>query len=352
MTTKYIVKKCNLIHFAQSIDIGIDLITNSDKIKKSILREPIQNIENTSIKDFKPENNMCVIVELAYKTTIQKNILEDSNEDYNKIFTFCESLSLEDIKMSKIEIQECLSIFKNLCEDRKYLQNKEMKIKFLDFLILIYPELESSVLKNDIIDILKFNSISLPSDLLQKYPLVKKQITQTVIIPTDEFTDIEITVDSNAEGLSSSMYETSQEDLKKASTGNSSSLDAFTKGTFTVLRGRKHANIENVTLKQNHDVLNLLASNGVICTPITKEKLNIDILVQKLAECNNFDICFVHPSLEQKSVTFDNPTEFFKPEYQLQTGELIAVVYRYMLINFFGMHSIINEDKLEYQYLF
>jgi hypothetical protein len=226
-----------------------------------------------------------------------------------------------------------------------------MKHKFLNFLLYIYPTLQSSQLKSQILQILQFNNI--PIDLLLKeYPLETSSFEVLCILPTSFFKDIIITVDDNAEGLSSNMYKTSREDIKKASFGNSASLEAFTKGTFTVLRNRKTANIENSTLKQNHEVLNLIATNGVVCTPETKEILSLDLLMQKLSKCNNFSIVFVHPALEQKYVAFDKPTEFSKPEYTLNGGELIAIVYRYMLIHFFGMHSIRDEDKLEYQYLF
>jgi hypothetical protein len=329
----------------------MEMAPKNKQNKLSITRSPIEGFESTTVRNFKPCNNCCLLIELAYRTTKSKNVLTHVDGDFDEIIKLFQDNNTEDLQLSPSELQECMYIFKNLCENSSFLQDQQMKPKFLDFLVYIYPIIRSSELKSEMLQVLKFNNVSI-DELLRNFPLETHTITIPHIAPTDEFSDIIITVDENAEGLSSSMYKTAKEDIKKAAIGHSPSLEAFTKGTFTVLRNRKSANIENTTLKQNHEVLNLVASNGVICTPETKEILSLDLLMRKLSKCTNFTLIFVHPALEQKIVSFDKPTDFSKPDYSLNSGELIAVVYRYVLINFFGLHSIIDEDKLEYQYLF
>jgi hypothetical protein len=350
MTTRYLVKKCETVSFVQNIDLALEIV-EKNKIKKSICRENIEGFENSNLINFSPCNDCCVIVELAFNSKKNIEYLEHKDGDYEKIVEFFKNNDVEKNTLSLSELQECIHIFKNLCEDINFLNEQEMKPKFLDFLVYIYPQLMSSELKFQISNILRFNNVNI-EEISKNYPL--KRISKTIpcVVSTEFFKDISVIVDEKAEGLSSSMYKTSHDDLKRAALGQSASLDAFTKGTFTVLRGRKGANIENSTLKQNNEVLNLLAANGVVCTPESTKILSMDLLMKKLSKVNNFQIIFVHPSLEQKVISFDSPSEFFKPEYILNSGELIAIAYRYILIHFFGQHSIINEDKLEYQYLF
>jgi hypothetical protein len=350
MTTRYSVKKCDSVIFAQSIEIALEQLPSKGTYK-CITRDPQPNFEKTTIQEFEPCDDVCLLVELAYKTTKQQIELSHVDGDFDEVMKLTPEEMIDELHINLSDLQECMFIFKNLCEDYNYLKDQEMKLKFLNFLSFIYPILRSSQLKAQILQILKFNNISV-DELNKNFPLETTLVEVPCVLPTNDFKDIVISVEDNAEGLSSNMYKTSREDIKKATFGHSASLEAFTKGTFTVLRNRKTANIENSTLKQNHEILNLIASNGVICTPESKEILSLDLLMKKLSRCNNFSIILVHPSLEQKFVGFDKPTEFSKPEYSLNGGELIAIVYRYLLINFFGMHSIVDEDKLEYQYLF
>jgi hypothetical protein len=339
MTTSYIVKKCNSVTFVQ--DVSLVDIPKSNVL--SIMRTPIPKVKNYTIKELPILPEATIIVELGYKTIIHENVLRD---DYTEDHTI-----RIDSDLKELEFQECMSIFRNLCADYTYLNEKQMSPKFIDFLSTIYLQVKNSKLKQVILDILSAHNIPTTS-LKQQNPLEYDDVEVPAIINCDAFSDIEIIVNDNTEGFSSGMYKSSQEDLKKASVGKSAYLDAFTKGLFTVVRGRKTANIENPTLKQNNTVINLLAANGVICTPETSEVLSLDLLMDKLSKMKTFDIIFIHPSLEQKSISFDSPTEFTKPEYKMNGGEIIAIAYRYMLIHFFGMHSIIDDSLLEYQYLF
>ena len=101
---------------------------------------------------------------------------------------------------------------------------------------------------------------------------------------------------------------------------------------------------------QNHDVLDTLAVNGVLFTPTTTKPLSIFALMKILGKMNKFDICFIHPYSEIKSIRIEYPCEQSIPAYKLNGGEILAIAYRYLITQFFGYCSIFSDSMLEWRY--
>lgn len=121
---------------------------------------------------------------------------------------------------------------------------------------------------------------------------------------------------------------------------------------FTVIRGRKSANIDYKLHLQNADVLDLLAKNGVVCTPESAKDISINRLMNVLKQFKSFDVIFIHPALLQKSFRTEFPSEQYLPEYTLGNGEILAVIFRYLCLNYFGYKGIYTDAYKEYEYLF
>ena len=160
--------------------------------------------------------------------------------------------------------------------------------------------------------------------------------------------DIKIVENDKDTNISNKNYV--KEKLTQNSIQNSTQLEAFGKNKFTVIYGRKQANIPNTIRNQNYGVIDSLARNGVICSPETRNKLSIEILIEKLSKLNAFHIVIIHPSYLLKYNSSTYPCENIEPSYKLNEGEILAVFYRYICIHFFGYCEIHDENDNEWKY--
>jgi len=358
MTLVYAIKRCKSYGFSQSIKIALDSY-DKNELKKDVYLICDENRKNLFPKNFKhiDLNNIdekqlttkgIVFVELAnivneeVKVAIKNNdilLINSHINDHPQEFEF----------LSKGELIECQSIIKNVYENADFLKGKSMLPKFYEFTRIIYPILKDTEFKLNLLRILT-EHISV-KELEQNYPIQYESENINKVKSSAVFKDIEIIIDEKTSGKSTSMYKTSEEDLKQASLGNSTQLEAFSKGMFTVIRGRKSANINNHG-DQNHDVLDILARNGVVCTPESLRNSSLDKLMSMLEKFSEFEIMFIHPSLMYKNIKTEFPNEQGKPEYNMNEGELIAVVFRYLCLNFFGYKGIYDDNQREFEFLF
>jgi hypothetical protein len=170
----------------------------------------------------------------------------------------------------------------------------------------------------------------------------------------ETFSDITFSLKSDAKDNVSGTnknYRNDPDELRKQ-VANADQLNAFTSNMFTVIYGKKTANVKSVNFKQNHEVLDSLARNGVVCTPHTDEVLSMQILVDKLFKLKNFRIICIHPELELQFISHEYPSDISHPAYIIGKGEITAVFYRYIMLNFFGYCSIITESMRENSYMF
>jgi hypothetical protein len=183
---------------------------------------------------------------------------------------------------------------------------------------------------------------------------VEKNDSVIVIdLECDIFSDIHISMPKiQKAGESSKDQQISKEEMQEQLSGKSTSLDAFSNNLFAVIYGKKGANIQSCNTKQNHGVLDSLARNGVVCTPKTQNVLSFQRIIDYLKKLNRFSVFGVHSALELSFDEQEYPSEISHPSYKLANGEITAILYRYVLINFYGYCSIVTDSMRENAYIF
>ena len=175
------------------------------------------------------------------------------------------------------------------------------------------------------------------------------------------FNDLNILTDEKKENeqinksVSNNNYKRDEGELSKIITGQSTQLEAFTKNVYTVIYGKKTANIpqgSNNAHIFNHNVIDSLAKNGVISDQVSDTILSIHKIFNTLEKLYKFNIVFVHPELELEYIEHESPSEISHPVYTKGLGEITAVFYRYLLLKFFPYLTIVSESMRENAYLF
>ena len=175
------------------------------------------------------------------------------------------------------------------------------------------------------------------------------------------FSDINILTDENKQDtdkqnqVGTNNYKHDDNELAKIITGQSTQLEAFTKNVYTVIYGKKTANIPQGTNNAhifNHNVIDSLARNGIISDQVSDNVLSVHALFKQLEKLYTFNIFFVHSALELEFIQHESPTEISHPVYTKGKGEICAVVYRLLLLKFFPYLTIVSESMRENAYLF
>lgn len=358
MTTRYIVKKCSSIGFASSfknlsIKYSEDELKNAYFISESGRKNKYLNKNSISISEFETitKNNKCkglVIVELGKKVQKIEKVPVEYDDD---------QFTIEDLDCSEIiEDEDTIAKYKeslvNFLNNYSFLEDKKLSQNFVDFLMFVYPNLQDGRNKQNILDLLHDNNIK-TNAMEESSPIEYNDLEVDVVESISEFQDIKIILNKDDQNHSSSsnVYKPDKEEVKKAMVGNSTQLEAFSKNKFTVIHNKKSVNVESFSFKQNHDILSSLARNGVVCSPMTDTKLSVKKLVECLERFTEFDILFIHPSYELKVARSDMPSELIEPSYIINQGEILAVVYRYIVVNFFGYCSVYSKGMEELGYL-
>ena len=369
MTTSYVCKRCRTLGFSKGFkyldmkyspeELSEDnvLYIGDERTDDSIPEDEDQSSDYPwrnhpiSINDIQYVDNTrkpLVVVELARRKRQMITVPVTSPNDKDIINNLkCPRLKLEDE-----DINEFKSAIITYLDDNSYLSDKQLSNEFITFISQAYTSIKDGANKLALIRLLNNNNVN--TDAIEtSHPIRYQEVEDICVIPTDIFDDIKIVInkaDVNASS-SSAIYRHNPDDLKKAAVGNSTQLEAFSKNKFTVIHNKKSANIENRILKRNHDVLDSLARNGVVCSPNTEFELSIHRLMKALKRFKEFDIVFIHPSYDLKINRAEYPSELIEPAYIINEGELLAVVYRYISINYFGYCSVYNEEMKEFSYL-
>ena len=366
MTTKYTVKRCTQFGFAQSLRNAITLFqpeecnnANVFYLHSSPNENAIKSFNKLNAKNKQLLNNIdsltpppsassptpsasdnIIFVELAYKTT--KQVKEPISYDDTQLVESFSSKAPADFTHAVLEM---------ITNPDSIEQLKEHKFSndFLQYLIDLYPQLRDYKLKNTLLELLSSNGFN-TLQLSKQYPCEYEEKEVETVKPSPMFEDIEISIDINDKNTSSTLYRPDKDALKQAALGKATQLDAFSENKFAIIHTKKHAGIETRIRNQNHDVLDTLAINGVMKSPETSKPLSIYNLMIKLEQFEHFNIVFIHPSYEVKSMITEYPCEQIIPSYIINSGELLAIVYRYLVVRFFGYCSIFTDSMLEWRY--
>lgn len=364
MTTKYAVKRCSTFGFAQTLRNAITLfqpdeyVSNSEDKNVNIFyvhsssSSPSASLEKlnpktiniTDISAIQPnkDDRNIFFVELATKSkrTVHVPIEYDDQEI---VADFCHQHSVNS------DFEHAIETIISDSDESQQLKEHKFSNEFLQFLIDLYPNLRDYHLKSSILDLLAFNDYN-TLQLEKDNPFEFEDKTIDSIVNAPMFEDIEISIDVNDKNTTTSLYRPDKDALKKAALGKATQLDAFSENKFAIIHTKKHAGIDTRIRNQNHDVLDTLAVNGVMKSPDTTKPLSVYLLMKKLEQFEHFDIVFIHPSYEMKAMNSEYPCEQIIPAYTINQGELLAVVYRYLVMWFFGYCSIFTDSMLEYRY--
>lgn len=359
MTTKYSVKRCETFGFAQTLRNAITLFQPSDYEHANIFllhsstsdppktfqkltfpnKHFVQNIsELKPISDSTDKN--IIFVELGFKSQKTINVPIESDDT---------ELIIKHAEENKVPSDFSHAILSLNSNSMNEILEHKLSDEFIDYILSLYPILHGHKLKSDLLTILKFNNYD-THQLISKYPYKYEEKTIDTIISAPMFSDIEISIDPNDNNTSSSLYRHDKDALKLAALGKTTQLDAFSENKFAIIHTKKHAGIETRIRNQNHDVLDTLAVNGVMKSPETAKPLSIYQLMVALEQFPSFNIVFIHPSYEVKSMQAEYPCEQIIPSYIINQGEILAIVYRYIVMRFFGYCSIFTDSMLEWRY--
>ena len=174
----------------------------------------------------------------------------------------------------------------------------------------------------------------------------------TLIVDTlhPDFNDIQFQIDEKKEGMKSSQIKT-QDVLGKENQnnilGSSNMLDGFSSGKYVVIPGKSNASIQPCHIKQNHEVCDELAKNGILTCPTVSTVISIGKLMNILVKKNKFNIIIKNPYLSQPAFHSKYVNSYSRPVYTVGKGEICAVFFRYIAKNFFGYMSVYDDSNPE-----
>ena len=123
-------------------------------------------------------------------------------------------------------------------------------------------------------------------------------------------------------------------------------LEAFSNNKFTIVPGKRSANIHLYHPKQNHDVIDSIARNGLMVTPKVSTEISVGKLFNILCTKKSFNLIMVNKNLEVSIRESKYPNDYVEPAYTVGKGEIVTVFYRYICLYFYGYCSVTTfEDR-------
>lgn len=132
--------------------------------------------------------------------------------------------------------------------------------------------------------------------------------------------------------------------------GSSTMLDALSDGVFSITPGRKAANIPILHPSQNHDIIDAVASNGLLSSPKVISEYSVGKLLTKISKLNSFNIYVIHSALKVDKFDGSYPSTYCIPRYSVGDGEVLSVFFRYISLIFFGYMSVFDFNDTERKY--
>ena len=132
--------------------------------------------------------------------------------------------------------------------------------------------------------------------------------------------------------------------------GSGKEINAINSNKFSVNKGKKESGIKSFSQNQNHDIINCLVKNGVNYSPKDIYTLSIGKLIVKLSKCDSFAIIIKHKNLLIDCLDGIYPSEFTELAFEIGKGEICAIMFRYIILHFYGYLSVYDEVDYYKQY--
>lgn len=375
MTTRYIVKKCHELGFAQTINDAQSMFDDNEYVELHLTMEGFEAKDedgdviedNDYFKTFYTLEDLEKYVDKLYNKTIKTNPQANGIKQKHRLFVTLgyeesyqtdvpvsndETTVINEFRTQKlpIDVQEEIREFVlEYYNDFDLLSEKEIGQQLATFLIELFPNLRDGDFRENIIEVLNYNNIQ-TFDLLDKYPQEYINITKTRSTNAPAFDDIKIAYDKDDVNVSTKHYRVDKDALRKATIGKTAQLNAFTENQFAIVHNKKSSGCVNKVANQNHDILDTLAVNGVILVPNSSKPLSMYKLMKVLEKFSHFDIVFIHSMYENRFMKAEAPCEQIIPAYKLNGGEILAIAYKYVVSFFFAYCSIVSDSMLELRY--
>ena len=347
LVTEYALKRCKQIGYFKTPEMLLNIVQENnlknvlyitdDYDKNVLLNNPEVTFssEIESINNLNPEVEQTIIIELAHETTTTVNYPVEL-EDINNVIL---DTIIKDYPNSSDRL---IKKFSKFITNYKFFEGKKLDKEILDAIKYCYENIHDTGFQENMLSILEAHNI----DVETLPATIEKEIN---IYPhTKMFEDIKIATDSKAKYANNKKFNRKASDFQdQAKVNNLIQLQAFTSNMFVVMHGKKNTGISNVSHLQNHDIISTLWRNGVHTTPIStydRPKYSFDKLVESLHKLKSFNIYFIHPNLEIPGSISECPSDDIQPSYAIGFGEILAISYRYIVLNFFPYCSVHADD--------
>lgn len=368
MNVRYLIKNCKGFGYAMSIgDCKLKQITrNKDKqivyIKDSKNENRIKNAINVGDEDLTFDNfceeikdaeysderfdkETIFFVEVGVKDTeIRKHDVEINQEELERIIDEFDI----DADISDENKEAYKGFTKLLIQNPKQYVNAECTESYLDFLSHLYPKINDSKLQRSILQLLVYNQKRC-DDLVREHPISFEPVEEEITRLSTVFSDMQI-ADPYFEKTEEFNVEQINGVSRNLTTGNLLKFGGFSNKFAQVEHAKKRANIPEINRLRNHQVIDMLVRNRIASVPHTFAELNISKLMKTLARFRNFHLILIYPNYHQPFVYCEYPNKSM--EIDVEGGNVVMAVFlRYILINFYGMHAVVNEEDRFTKYL-
>lgn len=359
MNLDYIIKRCHGFGYATDFkqiklkDIGLKskiiLMTDSSSRIKINGADKITDLDKylEDLDKNKPTEPATFLVEVGHMTKVMEKVDHCLTIDQITDAVYGYDDPDVDPEMKTLFKEQAIKLY----NESKTAVKTEFTSAFLNYLEHLYPHIDDSVFQRTILKTLVFNSRD-SSHLQHDHPIRfdEEEVEKTVF--SDMFRDIEV----NDPYFDKSLRETEETALK----GVMRSLDIKTLSQFNGFGRRfgqienikRGANLDEISVFRDHAVIHMLARNRIVATPVPprgQSEFSFDKLMRVFEHFDKFAVVFVYPQFQGSFVFAETP----KNMLQVDTSNgnvILAVLFRYMCINFFGMHSIIDAEDMAMKY--
>lgn len=365
MNLTYIIKKCQGFGFASSLS-DIAFKTLSCKSKLIYLRDKdnhkrpkgaetyndVKDLESDLDKYDKSQPTLF-LVEVGVKAPDKvKTDVEMTEEALKEAMLKIKTDISVDINMKK-QFEEALLSMKETPEP---FTKTDLNSTFLKYLQDIYPLINDTKLQLTLIRIFTKHGIR-TDGMMKEHPIAHEYKEKEITKLSSIFSDIKIDdpfydktkaeiEESNANGI-----------LREFSATSITKFSGFGDSFAQVDHNKTRAKISDINVLRNHECIHALARNRIVATPRIydyskniEKRCSIQILMHALSQFKKFQIVFIYPNYQYIYRFADSPSRLI--EVDSSDGNVVlSVIFRFMCLNFFGMHKTIDSDDLMTKYM-
>lgn len=367
VSTEYVLKRCKYIGFLRDYSQITKLCMNdqlqnalviTDKIEeeKPELDTVFNNAERIEdnlevIDQLDPEEHVNIYITLAHEQDGVRNV--KVNVDNIAKVVVDKAIEYSNDITDKTVQGKIIKKFNKYVLNNKFFDDKLLKPYLIEAIIYMYKNIPDTDFQESMLYVLRYNNYAGLKQLVEEHPIACHEEQIKVYPHTKMFEDVLIAIDESQNAntvVNNKKFTRKAKDYSDtAKVNNLMSLQAVSSNMYVVMHGKKNCPIPNASAYQNHDIILSLFKNGVHTVPMDtydRHDISIQRLIRYLHKLDSFSIFFIHPNLAIPGAIADAPCEDVQPSYDINLGEILAIVYRYIAINFFP-YCKIYDDEME-----